>query len=150
MSNRSIIVIRESHDVLHEAVLLALELNWDIKTMNPVFNHTYSDYYIICESADSHNSLFKIQATLSDSIESIEFRTNTEHKQYSVFHSFEYKQYQKDTAEDRQQIHELAHLILQFCKERMYIEPPVYSRPQPSVFDTEEYILRYLRRKGIL
>ena len=31
MSIRSIIVIRESHDVLHEAVLLALDLDWEKK-----------------------------------------------------------------------------------------------------------------------
>ena len=40
---------RSQSDLLHEAVLLALSLNHDIKTQEPVFRWKTSDYYLFCE-----------------------------------------------------------------------------------------------------
>ena len=138
MSIRSIIVIRESHDVLHEAVLLALDLDWDIKTMDTVFNNMSSEYYIICERKGSQRSLFGVKTKLSNNIQLTEYSSNTEHNLYDVFHTFKYKQYQKNSTEDKQQIQELANLILQFCRERMYIGEPLCKKTKIYLETTQK------------
>ena len=47
--------VREDSSLLKQSVLLALELNWDINTMNKIPVHTYSEFYTICERNSSEN-----------------------------------------------------------------------------------------------
>ena len=111
---------------LHEAVLLALDSNSDIKTMDPVFRWKSSEYYVFCERRGS--DLFGVDNTLFSNIQFTEYSSNTRHRIYSVFHTFVCKQYPKDSTEDKRQIQELADLILRFCKERMHIGEAFHER----------------------
>ena len=106
--------------------------------MDTVFNNMKSDYFIICERTGSKRSLFGVKTTLSNDIQFTEYSSNTEHNLYDVFHKFKYKQYQKNSTEDKQQIQELANLILQFCRERMYIEEPLRKNTKIYVEATQK------------
>ena len=128
MSIRLVQSIREDRDLLHQAVLLALSQNRDICTLDPIHDHAYSPSYMICELGNSH-CLFNIKTTVSTNIEFTEHSSNTEHKKYSVFHNFKYRQYQRDSAEDKKQIQDLAKLILYLCKERMHSGKALHERP---------------------
>jgi hypothetical protein len=62
--------------------------------------------------------LFGIYAKYGN-IEFKEFSQNTGCALDSVFHTFQCEQYQRNSIEDKQQIQNLANLIIQFCRKRM-------------------------------
>ena len=83
--------------------LLALSLNSDIRSKEPVFPWKRSEYYVFCECIGS-KSLFNVQDTLFKNIQLTEYSKNTIYKEYAIFHTLKCKQYQQDSTEDQQQI----------------------------------------------
>ena len=83
---------------------------------------------MFCERNGSKH-LFRVSDTPSKGIRFSESSSNTRYRIYSDFHSFQCRQYPKDSKEDKQQIQELADHILQFCTERMHIGKALHERP---------------------
>jgi hypothetical protein len=119
--------VRPPVSLLKKAVLLNLEMNWSIKTLELPLNHvrnmeymqrmaanSYPDYYIIRDKK-SEQIIFKIEIYLSN-IEFSEY--NPYNTQWSTFHTFVCQQYPIDSKEDQLQIEYLDKLIAKFIRER--------------------------------
>ena len=123
--------IRSPVSLLKKAVLLALDRNWEIKTLElPLGNvrvikitekmaaNSHPDLYLIRER-ESERIVFKIEIYLSN----IEFSEYNPHNtQWSIFHTFICQQYPIDSKEDILQIEHLSKLILQFYRDRRNYE----------------------------
>ena len=70
---------------------------------------------MFCERNGSKH-LFGVSDTPLKGIRFSESSSNTRYRIYSDFHFFKCRQYPKDSKEDKQQVQELADLILQLCK----------------------------------
>ena len=137
--------VRQDKDVVHQAVLLAFDLNPDITNVNTIHKHTPSDFYMICERKRCENL---IGANLNlDTIQFTEYSLYTIYKEYAIFHTLKCKQYQQDSTEDIQQIQELANLILMFCKERMDIGQAFPKRRYIDEYNFTDNLMENKRSK---
>ena len=110
--------IRDSSDVLPEAVWIALSTNLNIKTLDPLDAYMKRKHYVFCDRTNSKR-LIGVKFANSEDLEFEEYSENPVHgKNYSL-HTFKCMQYTKNSEEDKQQIQNVANLILTFCNEIM-------------------------------
>jgi hypothetical protein len=117
--------IRDTSDVLPAAVWIALSTNLNIKTLDPLDAYMKRKDYVFCDRKNSKR-LIGVKFTNSEDLEFEEYSENP--VQGNSLHIFKCMQYTKDSEEDKQQIQNVANLILTFCNEVMS-----KRKPQPVI-----------------
>ena len=124
----------DSLGVLHEAVLMVLDQNAEIESLDHVSRYKHNQYYVLRDSKARRN-LFQVAVNTKEEIVFTELTTNNVHIQYSVFDIFVCKRFLLYSAEEQLQIQQLANKILMFCKERMNNEELFLKRRIHDSFD---------------
>jgi isopentenyl diphosphate isomerase/L-lactate dehydrogenase-like FMN-dependent dehydrogenase len=110
---------KSPEDVLHEAVLMVLDQNAEIKSLEPVLAFKNYSRYVLRDSQANRN-LIKISTDGLNHIVFTELTPNNVHGQWQNFYAFKIQRHMLYSPEERHQIETLAGLIKKFCEERMY------------------------------
>ena len=136
---------KSPEDVLHEAVLMVLDQNADIKSLDDVLRYEHNEYYVLLDRNADRN-LFAITVNQNGEIVFTELTTNNVHNQYYVFDRFVCQRFRLYSAEEQLQIQKLAYKILMFCRERMNDDQldnlqssPKRFRDEIDQYDIDDY-----------
>ena len=78
---------KSPEDVLHEAVLMVLDQNAKIESLDDVLRYERNEYYVL-RDRNADRNLFAITVNQNGEIVFTELTTNNVHEQYSVFDRF--------------------------------------------------------------
>ena len=140
---------KSPEDVLHEAVLMVLDQNAEIESLDDVLRYERNEYYVL-RDRNADRNLFNIKVDQNGEIVFTELTTNNVHNQYYVFDRFVCKRFRLYSAEEQVQIQKLAHKILMCCKEKMNDDQLDNYQLSPKRFrdEIDQYdILDYSRMK---
>jgi len=128
---------KSPEDVLHEAVLIVLDQNAEIESLDHVSRYEHNEYYVLRDHNADRN-LFGITVNKKNEIVFTELTRNNVHIQYSVFDIFVCKRFLLYSKEEKQQIETLAQLIYKFCIERIN-NPSLFIKRPPAGNDYDYF-----------